>query len=416
MPEIFLPDTIPLMEQSPSLQWTTPPWVLTTAPLPTPTTMERQRLHGLLDACTNRNVVTLLGAPSGFGKTSALSTWATKGTMPLGWLSLTWMSSIDERLLLGGILGALQRLQGQLSEADKDMLAQLSPGSLSADDFLHQLCLAGAQLSKPVVIVIDDAQLVDAPSLRRIAGLLSMHSGFKLRLVLSGSDNFAAHFAAELRNGSAVLLGPEELSFTEEEVREHYALTAEQAAGVISQCAGWPIAVHLSLLDPGPAKDTVGLISEYPTVEESGGELVQYIQEAVLRQLPEALQNFVLCATSCLRIDAALAQQLSGRPDAAALLEDCVARGLFLERYLGPNAETTYRWYEPFAKLCQVLLKRLDPDRARELNKSAACALRHQHPLEAIHHALEAEDLPTCSERSSVPRSCGSCASPEPGC
>src|SRR5699024_5343490 len=141
------------------------------------------------------------------------------------------------------------------------LLGHLAPGSLSADDFLHQLCLAGAQLSEPVVIVIDDAHLVDAQSLRRMAGILSMHSGFNLRLVLSGTDNFAKHFAAELRNGNAVLIGPEELSFTGEEVQEHYGLAPEQAAEVISECSGWPIAVHLSMLAPEQSANTLDLIS-----------------------------------------------------------------------------------------------------------------------------------------------------------
>ena len=398
MPEALLPYTIPVMEQSPSLEWATPPWFLTTAPKPAGAIMARTRLHGLLEACIHRNAVTLVSAPSGFGKSSALSTWAAHRTSPLGWLSLTWMSSIDERRFLGGILGALQRLQGQLRPADQELLGHLAPGSLSADDFLHQLCLTGAQLSEPVVIVIDDAHLVDAQSLRRMAGILSMHSGFNLRLVLSGTDNFAKHFAAELRNGNAVLIGPEELSFTGEEVQEHYGLAPEQAAEVISECSGWPIAVHLSMLAPEQSANTLDLISAYPAVENSSDELVQYVQEAVLRQLPETLQQFVLATTSCLRIDAVLAQRLSGMPESTALLEECVARGLFLERYLDPNAETMYRWYEPFAKLCQILLKRLDPARSRELNKSAACALRHEDPLDAIHHALDARDSRTCRD------------------
>lgn len=191
MPEALLPYTIPAMEQSPSLEWATPPWFLTTAPKPAGAIMARTRLHGLLEACIHRNAVTLVSAPSGFGKSSALSTWAAQRTSPLGWLSLTWMSSIDERRFLGGILGALQRMQGQLRPADQELLGNLAPGSLSADDFLHQLCLTGAQLSEPVAIVIDDAHLVDAQSLRRMAGILSTHSGFNLRLVLSGTDNFA---------------------------------------------------------------------------------------------------------------------------------------------------------------------------------------------------------------------------------
>lgn len=308
------------------------------------------------------------------------------------------MSAVDDRRLLGGIFGALQHMQKQLCETDAQLIAQLSPGALNVDEFLHQLCLTGAQLSKPVVIVVEDAQLADTRELRRMVGVLSMHSAYNLRLVLSGTDNFAVNYAAELRNGTAVLVGPEELAFTEAEIREHYGLSPAQAAALHLQNGGWPIAVQLSSLTSEASLAPLSGCVDRPAEDTPCEELVQYVQEVVLRQIPERLRDFVLATTSSVRIDAALAQRLSGFSDAAALLEDCVNRGLFLERYLDPQADTMYRWYEPVAKLCQILLRRHDPVRAKELNKSAAEALRNDFPMDAIHHALEAKDTRACQD------------------
>src|SRR5690606_17614035 len=127
-------------------------------------------------------------------------------------------------------------------------------------------------------------------------------------------------------------------------------------------------------------------------------ELVQYVQHALLRQLPGHIREFMLATTACVWLDADLAQRLSGFSNASALLEECVSRGLFLERYRGPNAETMYRWYTPVASLCQILLRRHEPDRAKKLYRCAAIALKHTYPAEAIHHAIEARDPQTCSE------------------
>src|SRR5688572_13321575 len=56
-------------------------------PSPGPATVRRERVSALLDAHAGRRV-TILAAPTGFGKTTALAAWVRQRAGPTAWLTL----------------------------------------------------------------------------------------------------------------------------------------------------------------------------------------------------------------------------------------------------------------------------------------------------------------------------------------
>ena len=90
-----------------------------------PEHIARERLLDLLDAATTRPL-TLLSAPTGFGKTTLLSAWARRGTYRSAWLTLT-DGDADTVRLMAGIVAALRRAGVEIDDdLDRDLLA---PGS-----------------------------------------------------------------------------------------------------------------------------------------------------------------------------------------------------------------------------------------------------------------------------------------------
>lgn len=87
---------------------------------------------------------------------------------------------------------------------------------------------------------------------------------------------------------------------------------------------------------------------------------------------------------------------MTGRPDAAALLETCVRLGLFLDRFEGPHG-VVYRWHASFARRCAEILD-IDAERAAGCHRRAAAALQATDPTASITHSLHASEFLTARE------------------
>lgn len=87
---------------------------------------------------------------------------------------------------------------------------------------------------------------------------------------------------------------------------------------------------------------------------------------------------------------------MTGRPDAAALLETCVRLGLFRDRFEGPHG-VVYRWHASFARRCAEILD-IDAERAAGCHRRAAAALQATDPTASITHSLHASDFLTARE------------------
>lgn len=366
--------------------WAPSPWFLTSPPQQASQTLRRSRLWQMVDSSLAEARVVVVSAPSGFGKTALLASWHHMRTTPTAWLTLTRHERDDEPLLLSGILGALTRVTGRLAsqpEAPPVAPETSATGLSSSRVTIGRIAEVVASLSHPVVIVIDDAHHGGAV-LSEIVDTVSQLTHNLLRFVLAGGTELTTSFARRLAAGGGTMITAADLALTIDEL-----LAAAAASGIdLDEAAaqhlheetrGWPMALHLWRLTDQRAAWRTGL-------------LVDYVTGDILPKLPSPLRAFVLAATTCERLDAGMATALTGADDAATLLEECVADGLFLERYPDDSERVVYRWHPCFADACRHIVQREDPARARNLHRIAARALAPMLPAEAIVHALRADD------------------------
>ncbi len=116
-----------------------------------------------------------------------------------------------------------------------------------------------------------------------------------------------------------------------------------------------------------------------------------YVRDVILSALDPELARFVVDATVCSELSPRLAAELTGRPDAFRLLEQCRRLGLFLDRHDGPSG-VEYRWHALFARHCRELLAEEDPQRLEHLQRHAARLLAEVRPLDAVAQYLEVGD------------------------
>ena len=350
----------------------TPPlWV--TRPESIAHAIDRPEVWDQITDAVNNFRVTLVLAPAGFGKTAALSAWAAQCYRRVGWLSLTAADRHSAHL---------QRGVATLLEA----LSRTGGGDTHTDDAAQQA--TGAE--QPVAI-IDDIQFADSVGSRKLLAELLRRTDLGVRLVLAGRYEPQLGLSRLRAGGELGQIPPDRLVFSTDEVHSAAAAlgretSIETASQLVDYTAGWPVAVRLALMSqPGPG----GLV---PNHDEHPPQFVDYLVENLLDELPARLAAFVPRACVCDRLNASLAQELSGDSRGAELLEEAVAVGLPLERRTLPNGELFYLWHPVVAQTGRAILLRRDPELILNLHRRAARILAATDPYEAVNHALGGRD------------------------
>ncbi|QIG38914.1 LuxR family transcriptional regulator [Microbacterium sp. 4R-513] len=324
--------------------------------------------------------VTVVTAPSGFGKTTVVSSWAERTPHLVAWLALgpTEEHSVDD-----AIVAAIESVvpREQVAVADPFGLVPVD----GTPDLHHRLEAALAGMLEPFVLVVDDAHRA-GKSLESglLAGLIE-HTPAALRIVLVGTPSLELLIPRFILSHPEAVVGAEALAFDSAEV-EALALAMESAAdaaAIHADTGGWPIAVRLALLSRRTPRGSAA--------SRATGLMHEYVRDVVLSGLDPDLAKFVIEASVCDELTPELAAELTERPDGGRTLERCRRLGLFLDRTEGPDGPL-YRWHSLFARHCRELLAEEAPQRLAALRARAGELLALTRPLEAVTHLLALGD------------------------
>lgn len=361
------------------------PWFLATAPSPNAEMLPRPVLWARLDDAVAAHRITVVSAPSGFGKTVAVSQWAAvkQRTSPgsVSWLTLTHLAG-DPGAFLAGVVTALQKLA---SDRGDSTLHRALAAVFDATSYTAAIeVLLAIDAAHPVAVVIDDFQKArDVVAEPHFASFIERCPRW-IQLVLVTADAAGPALSRLRFHAGLSLIGPSELALQAGEISDLAALTGrpvttERAEAIHAATGGWPAAVRLGLL----AQETPNLATD--------DDLTEYIHVHVLGRMRSELADFILRTTVPSRLDEPVACALSGRSDAARLLGECVSAGLFLECFDSADS-TVYQWHSLFSAHCRTILRRTDPDSWQRLNVLAARELAQRFPLAAVAHAVDAGD------------------------
>lgn len=372
-------------------------WFFTSPPTTREGLSGRTRVNELLGAAAEHPVV-VVTAPSGFGKTVAVAMWARTLDASVAWLTLTAMDS-DPARIDAMLLDALRRLGLTHGEPNHEPLGGLPAHGGSSQWPALRSAIEGLQ--ERVVLVVDDVDTVGSVLTDTLLGALVAAAFDQMSIVLLGGAEPGlplARLRVADRMGS---LDSRDLRFT---VPETIALAqllgrrleVHDAEALVDRSGGWPAAVHLALAahvdDPRPRNNHGEADGDCPTDPKM--LLADLVLEQVLPSLDTALVDFLLRATTCSRLDADLARALTGRTDSDRLLEDCLRRGLFLDRFVDEAESTVYRWHDSFMHICRAELARREPSLLREMNRIAAREVaKRGFPAAAAEFARRADDI-----------------------
>ncbi|WP_171169671.1 LuxR C-terminal-related transcriptional regulator [Streptomyces sp. I05A-00742] len=358
---------------------------------PSPRThVPRHRLFDRLDAGT-AGPLTLVTGPAGAGKSTLAAAWARTGGPPgpVAWLTLDARDSAPG-VFWSYVLEALRRALPRLPDSD-GIPAPASPGGVGTS-LLTRLAAATERLPGPVVLVLDGFERVTG---RRVpAGLefLLDHAGPRLRLVVTGrTDPLLPLHRYRTEDRIAEIRGAD-LAFTSHEaavlLREHGLRPEDDTVRAFTERAeGWAAGLRLCALaerrtggPAGPARpDTL-----------AGQAVSDYLLAEVLDVRPAAVRELLLRTSVLDLVHPDLANALTGRGDAEAVLARLARENAFVDPVPGTDR---YRVHPLFADVLRDRLRIRHPALVPRLHARAARGLAGTGDIiGALEHAAEAGD------------------------
>jgi LuxR family maltose regulon positive regulatory protein len=366
------------------------------APSPRPDQLVRRGLLELLHNALERKV-SVVSAPTGYGKTTLLAHWrrVEEADLSFAWVSLDEQDN-DSVRLWRHIVEALRGVVPEEEDFGADVLAGMSAvGRGFVETTLPTLINGLADLPYRVVVVLDDYQYVGASEAHGSVAFFVEHLPENVHLVVSSRSDPPLPLGRLRATGEMNEIRAEELAFTEEEAecllneRMNQGIGAEDLSVLHERTEGWPAGIYLASLSLQNRAD------KHAFVESFGGSnryVVAFLGEEVLSRLDGNVRRFLL-ETSILRaMTGPLCDAVTGGEGSANTLRELARSNLFVV----PLDEEGgwYRYHRLFSELLLYELGSTEPELVPTLRGRAGEWLEGEGYVEAaIRQATEAADF-----------------------
>jgi LuxR family maltose regulon positive regulatory protein len=342
--------------------------------------------------------LTLLSAPTGYGKTSLVSAWIQDRKLPTAWVSLEEQDN-DPTRFTGYLLAALER-------ADPKFKALEIPPGLHTSGDLEALILIPllnqmGSSDRTTLIVLDDYHSIENNAVHQIVAYLLENLPIQAHLVILTRADPPLPISLLRGRGQLNELRMEELRFQEEETRvflrwfKDIHLSPEEIHTLTQRTEGWIAGLQMAAVSLRSHVDQHGVVQSY-----SGDHhyIMDFLLDEVLRQQPDHIQTFLLntsilprlCGPLC---DAVMEGSTGEIHASREILRQLEHANLFIIPL--DEQREWYRYHRLFSDLLQARLQSQRSDHFQILHRRASRWFEAHNQIEdAIEHALECQD--TC--------------------
>jgi LuxR family maltose regulon positive regulatory protein len=360
--------------------------------------IRRAQLVGrLVDSSQSR--LTLVAAPAGSGKTSLLAEWHfdPREQRPFAWISLDAADN-DPVRFWDGVIAALRTVDPAVGVTAESALH--SPGMTIAEHMLPGLINELSEGDQSIVLALDDYHVIDNGHIhRQIEELidrlpLTMHVAIATRSdppLPLGRLRARAHLT-EVRAADLRFDVTEAEAFLNEMLGLN--LDRNDVMALQDRTEGWVAGLQLAGLSLRDCEDRSDFIASFAGDDR---QIVDYLGFEVLEHQATAVREFLLQTSILDRLSAPLCAAITGRQDAAALLEELERANLFVVAL--DSKREWYRYHHLFGDLLRHELGQTEPDSVRQLHLRAAAWYADEGDVhEAIEHSAAAGDVGTAMD------------------
>ena len=326
----------------------------------TPTLIERPALSRLTDE-VGASRMTVLCAPAGSGKTTAMLFWADRlaaSGRPVLWLAVR-AGIVDRPSFLLALSAA--GVAAGLNWKDLD-------GESSEDDWLKTL---SATLDPKPVIVIDDAQLLDQSSLDFVAQL-SASARDALTIIVASRGSIALPLARMRALGFLTEVGTADLALTVAEATQLVTLSvgqpidAQNLHDIVHDTQGWVSGVVIACTlyrRRGKGAANLKLTGLRP-------EFAEYFHEEVVSHQSDEIQRFLVDTSILEELTPSACAAVTDDQNARAMLDHVFREGLFLNAI--DQEHSRYAYHHLFREMVLGQLMERAPARAALMHRRAS--------------------------------------------
>ncbi len=360
------------------------------APPIRPDAVRRPRLVQRLDQGVRVGHV-VVAAPAGFGKSTLVAQWAQATRMPVAWLSLEEDDQEPLRFL-SYLVAALTTVEGEtLAGVERSLRSsQPAPPEAIATDLVNALARADA----PIALILDDQHLAAGDATNELLSFLLDRAPPRLHLVLTTRDEPDLPLARLRARGRLLDLRAEDLRFEPDEAGAFLAgamdldLDPDDVEALRATTEGWAVGLQLAALSLRGREDAPSFVRAFAGRHR---HVLDYLSSEVLQGVGAEVRRFLLDVAILDRLSAPLCDAVTGRDDAAEMLERLERANLFLVPL--DDERRWFRFHHLFADVLRTEAQREHAGRLPDLHRRAAAWFEAVGSSgEAIAHALAAGD------------------------
>ena len=352
--------------------------------------------------------ITLITAPSGFGKTTLLNQWRTEQTAasqtedgnPLQPSQVAWVSlEADETSVYTfwiTVTAALQQIDPSISRGVSSLLQAPNPPPLEyiLARLIHNLNeWQQTQSGRRLALIIDNYQWVQTSAINTACQFLLDHLPAATQVILASQIQFPFSIQRWRAQGILTELNQDDLLLTPEEGvtwLDHAVsipLTSREKLSLVMQIDGWAAGLNLLVLALKKQDDLHSFIATFDGFHPF---LQDYFVEEILRKQPEDKQAFLLQTSILRNLNGSLCDAVIGQSGSEQILEQLYQDNQFI-MLVDKNAGW-YQYHDLFAQALQHQLGRYNPEQIRNLHRRAAAWYQaNELYSEVVHHLVQAE-------------------------
>jgi LuxR family maltose regulon positive regulatory protein len=347
--------------------------------------LHRDRLDRRLEVASSGRL-TLLTAPAGYGKSTAVEHWAAQHErMPIVTIRLTQgdgLEAIAEKLI-----AALATLTTAVHGVSSPAHSSRSIDGNFTDAFAKRVRALGH-----VVVVLD---AFDAPANRDVVATLSAvldQAPPSVHFVVTRRSHGPQVLDRLARRVDTTSIDKSELAFTRGEARavldrsSDDSVTEVQLTELMRRTRGWPFALHLAALQLAHTGDGDAALR---AISGENHHIASLFIEEVLETQPAFVHRFLLGTAVLDPLHGSLCDAVSGGHAGSLTLRLLEHRNLFVD---GVD-DDTFSYHPLFRELLVRELRLAAPDAEPQLLRRAAdWYVRHEQPESAARYLAEAEE------------------------
>src|SRR6476661_8369169 len=353
--------------------------------------IQRPRLLAMLDQAVERPVTVICAGP-GSGKTVLVSQWIQARSHRVVWLSLDPGDDRESRFWTL-VQFALKHHAPVADAGTRD------PGWSLAEYATDELAEAASEADDVLVLVLDNVHHLSDPEVIGSLDAVLRHPPPNLRVVMTALSDPIMPLHRYRLQGNLSEIRAAELAMTNPEVEQLFAahdihLSASQVDVLAKRTEGWVAGLCLSALQMEGSSDPERLVTDLAMDRGSIGE---YLMEEVISAQPQAVQEVLIRSSICDPISGPLADAICESESSGSALAELAGTNGFV---IPLDHQGRQFRYHPLLR--EVLGHLLNGESAAVRRRGQENAARWHagegNLVEALQHAVVAQDWPFCAE------------------